>query len=192
MDRHRTRILIEIALCVALATVLSFLPMPRLPQGGTIGLSMIPLFVIAFRHGIGPGLATGALYGLVDLLVNPYIVHWVQPVLDYPLAYALVGLSGVMSARIMRALKATSAGGFAAWLTLGIAFGAIGRFLAHFVSGVIFFGQYAPEGQPVWIYSAVYNASFIVPSAIAALIVCLVVVPIVHRAVPAMRSGEAA
>jgi energy-coupled thiamine transporter ThiT len=91
MRERRTRLLLEIALTIALATVLSMLTIWRMPQGGSVSLGMLPLFVLAFRRGLVPGLVAGALYGLVDLMVNPYVVHWAQLILDYPLAYLLGG-----------------------------------------------------------------------------------------------------
>ncbi len=157
MQERRTRLLLEIALTIALAAVLSMFTIWRMPQGGSVSLSMLPLFVLAFRRGLLPGLAAGALYGLVDLLVNPFIVHWVQLLLDYPVAYMLVGLSGAVSGALHRSLRARDTRRTALLIGVGVILGAAGRYVAHFLSGLVFFGHFAPEGQPVWLYSAIYN-----------------------------------
>lgn len=184
MDRRRTRLLLEIALTIALAAVLGMITLWRMPQGGSISLGMLPLFVLAFRRGLGPGLVAGGLYGLVDLLVNPYPpVHWVQPLLDYPVAYLLVGLSGVVTVALAPALQARDSRRVALLLAAGITLGAAGRYLAHFVSGMVFFGEFAPAGQPVWLYSALYNL-YVPISAAACFAVAIVVVPAIAGVLP--------
>ncbi len=184
MSSRRTRITVEIALTIALAVVLSMFTLLKMPQGGSVSLGMLPLFVLALRRGLGPGLVAGGLYGLVDLLVDPYPpVHWVQPLLDYPIAYLLVGLAGVATPVLARALDAKAAVRTALAIAGGILVGATGRYLAHFVSGMVFFGEYAPEGQPVWLYSAIYNL-YVPVSAAAALAAAVVLIPTLHRVAP--------
>ncbi len=190
MDSRRTRVLIEIALSVALAAVLAMITVWRMPQGGSVSLNMLPLFIIALRRGTGAGLAAGALYGAVDFLVNPYIVHWIQPILDYPVAYGLVGLSGVVSRPLKAALSQAAYGASVAWAAAGIALGGLGRYIAHFASGVVFFGSFAPEGQPVWLYSALYN-TYVPVSAAAALAAAIVILPVLERAMPSRVSDSA-
>ena len=190
MDSRRTRVLVEIALSVALAAVLAMITVWRMPQGGSVSLNMLPLFIIALRRGPGAGMAAGALYGGVDFLINPYIIHWIQPFLDYPVAYGLVGLSGVVSRPLRTALSSGAYTSSLTWTTVGIVFGAVGRYIAHFASGVVFFGSFAPEGQPVALYSALYN-SYVLLSAGAALVAALVILPVLHRAMPVERSTDA-
>ena len=48
---------------------------------------MVPIFVLALRRGLVPGMIAGAVYGCVDLLIDPFVVHPVQLLLDYPVAY---------------------------------------------------------------------------------------------------------
>lgn len=184
MRERRTRLLLEIALTIALAAVLGMITIWRMPQGGSVSLGMLPLFVLAFRRGLLPGLVAGGLYGLVDLIVNPYPpVHWVQPVLDYPVAYLAVGVAGVVSVPLARTLDAGTRRDATVLMLAGISVGAAGRYLAHWLSGVVFFGEYAPAGQPVWLYSALYNL-YVPVSAAACFLAALVVVPALHRIVP--------
>jgi thiamine transporter len=189
MRNDRLRIMVEIALAIALAAVLNWFGV-RLPwniAGGRVALDMLPIFVVALRRGLVPGLIAGALWGALDLLFDPFIVHPAQVVLDYPLAFALCGLAGLGSASTLRALAAgrrVSAGLQAAgWSVLG----GLARFASHLVSGVIFFGANAPAGQPVWLYSAIYNLSYLGPSIAACAILAGVLVPALDRAVPVSK-----
>jgi thiamine transporter len=148
--------LVEAAVMVALATVLSVMVVYRAPQGGSITpASMVPLLVLALRRGPRVGLLAGAVYGLIQLWMNPFVVHWVQVVLDYPLPFALLGLAGF----------------FARWPAGGVVVGILGRLGSHVVSGVVFFGSYAPSGVNVWAYSLAYNASYLLPEMALSLIV---------------------
>lgn len=188
MKNERVRVVVEIALCIALAAVLN---MPglrfRLPlniAGGTVSLNMLPIFLLALRRGVGPGLVAGALYGVVDVLVDPFVVHPAQFLLDYPVAYGLAGLSGLGSRSWRAHFGRGSIGTGEAIAVSFIVFGAFARFSSHWLSGFIFFGEYAPKGQPVWLYSLVYNASYLVPSLVMSALATLAVLPVLERAVP--------
>jgi thiamine transporter len=148
---------------VALATVLGFIRLFRMPQGGSISLEMVPIFIIALRRGGPVGLLAGGIYGLLQLLIDPYIVHPVQVLLEYPLAFALVGLAGFFKEK--------------PWL--GITVGSAARYIVHVISGMIFFGSYAPEGTPVLIYSLGYNAIYILPNLIISGLIVGLLAPVV-------------
>jgi thiamine transporter len=184
MTAGRTRLLVEAGLTIALAYVLGRFPLFRMPTGGTISLNMLPIFVFALRRGLRPGLAVGALYGVLELTLDPYIVNWAQFLLDYPLAYAMVGAAGAL-APVWRAEMAAGRTGRAVWTAAipGIVLGSGLRFLMHWWSGVLFFGQFA-GGQPVGIYSAVYNLTYIGPSLVLCAVAAAVVLPTLERAVP--------
>lgn len=128
---------------------------------------MVPIFIIAFRRGVKVGVITGLIFGLINMIYNPYIVHWLQALLDYPIAFAVVGLAGVF------ALKPEQSKAYkVAVIILGLLLGAGLRFLAHFTAGVVWFGEFAPEGTPVPLYSFTYNMSYMLPT----YIVCVVIV----------------
>ncbi|MDY0088145.1 MAG: energy-coupled thiamine transporter ThiT [Coriobacteriia bacterium] len=185
MRGTRTQLLVEIALTIALAAVLDMLRLWRMPYGGSVSLTMLPIFVLAFRRGLLPGLAGGALYGVVDVLISPSpFVHWVQPFLDYPVAYMMVGLAGVTARPLADALSKRASGRAFALMTGGVFLGATGRYIVHWFSGLVFFGEYAPEGQPAWLYSALYNL-YIPVSAVGCLIAAVLLVPALARIVPA-------
>jgi thiamine transporter len=167
----------EIGLAVALAVVLDLvgksLPLPRLPYGGSIGLRMLPILVVALRHGIKGGIWVGTVYGLVDFVLQGLYFHPVQVILDYPVAHAAIGLAGLFHG----GLEGRGNVWYTVRLASGIMLGTLGRFVCHFVSGIVFFGEYAPPDQPLWLYSAFYNASYIIPE----LILALLLLPVFKR-----------
>lgn len=171
MRDKKLRLMTEMGVAVALAVVLNFVTLFRMPQGGKVNLEMLPILIVAFRWGGIPGIITGFVYGLLQLVLDPYIVHPAQAFLDYPLAYMLVGLAGLVPLKLKEnsKLKVYSS------IFLAVLLGGLGRFISHLLSGVIFFGQYAPEGQNPWIYSTIYNASYIIPSI---LISYIIIIPI--------------
>jgi thiamine transporter len=136
---------IIIALTVILKEVLP--PIYRFPQGGSVSAAgMVPLLWFSLRRGLRSGLEAGTIYGLINMILpGGYIVDPVQALLDYPIAFAALGLCGM----------------FKNYPLVGVAVGISGRFLAHFVSGVLFFAIYAPAGMHPLIYSAVYNGSYL-------------------------------
>jgi thiamine transporter len=143
-----TRIIAEVVIFVALATALSFIIIYTLPQGGSITAgSMVPILWLALRRGPKIGLFAGAVYGVVQLIVMPYAYNPAQVLFDYPFAFGCLGLAGF----------------FQKWPIVGVVVGITGRFLMHFISGVVWFAPvYAPELNP-FVYSAVYNGSYLIP-----------------------------
>jgi thiamine transporter len=178
----------EIGLSIALATVLQFIAVWQMPQGGSVSLGMLPLFVLALLRGPRVGLVAGALYGLVDLMMKPYIFHPVQVVLDYPLAYGLCGLAGLFSARwLMLAGRGEMRMAALSAMVPGTLIGALGLYAAHVVSGLVFFAEYAIEaGQAPLAYLLAYN-SFVLVSAAAVALVAAAVLPAVYPIVTRTR-----
>lgn len=151
------RTIAEIGIMVALAAVLNFMPIFKMPQGGSVSLDMVPILFLAFYRGPTAGILAGVVFGFVDYAIDPFFVHPAQLILDYPLAFGLVGVAGFFGKDSL--LK----------VTVGTIAGGLGRFLAHLLSGAIFFGSYAPEGQSVWLYSAIYNGSYMSVSTVIAI-----------------------
>jgi len=176
MRRNQVRIMTEIGMAVALAVIFNFIPLWRMPQGGSVSLEMLPILIMALRWGAGPGMMAGAVYGLVQLALGPFIVHPAQLVLDYPLAYMLVGLAGIFSNKINLKTKGSTYG----WLLVAVLTGGLGRFISHFLSGIIFFARYVPEGQNLWVYSAIYNISYLLP---ALLLSYIIIIPLTKNLV---------
>ncbi|MDO8964090.1 MAG: energy-coupled thiamine transporter ThiT [Coriobacteriia bacterium] len=185
MTGSRTRILVEIALVVALATVLDFIKVWQMPMGGTVSLGMLPILVIALRRGLAPGLVAGALSGVVALLFNAQVYNWAQFLLDYPLAFAAVGGAGSLAVVWRWAVDRGTAARDAAWIVpAAVMLGAGARLFMHWESGILFFAQYAPAGQPGWLYSLIYNGSYMLPSGILCAVAAAIVLPALEKAVP--------
>jgi len=154
----RVRILVYSAICLALAFVLSNVTIFRMPQGGSVTLaSMLFIALIGYWFGIRAGLVAGITFGFLRWSNASFVLTPVQAILDYVVAYAALGfLSGVFSGR-----RFGSYG-----LYLGYLAGVTGTFFAQVASGIIFFYMYAPEGQHVFVYSAIYNLSHILPEVV--------------------------
>lgn len=190
MARFDTRTLIEGALTIALAAALNSILAWQMPQGGRISLVMVPLVVYGLRRGWAPGLVAGALFGLVDLLIEPAgIVVPIQVVLDFPLAFGAAGfVAGLFCAPWRAAARSGSAARMAWVAAVATVAASAARFAAHWLSGVVFFGSFAPAGQPVWLYSLLYNATYMLPTAILSAAAVAVLMPALERAPGALRT----
>ncbi len=167
------RAITEMSVAVALAVIFNFMPLWKMPQGGSISLEMLPILFIALRWGLKEGLLTGFVYGLLQLAFNPFIVHPVQLILDYPLPYMLLGVAGIFKKQAEKYKDKK----INIYIIITLLLGGALRLVSHVLSGAIFFAQYAPEGTNVWIYSTIYNASFIIPS----LIICYIIIEILKN-----------
>jgi len=178
MQGSRVRTIAEIALTVALSAVLGLIGVWQMPQGGSLSFTMLPIFVLALLRGPLVGITAGSVYGLVDLMLEPYVFHPIQVLLDYPIAYGLCGLAGLLAVRAST-LAAQDRYASLSWQAIvpGIALGALGRYAAHVISGLVFFSSYAIEaGQAPLAYSLAYNA-FVLFSAVASALVMFAVLP---------------
>jgi thiamine transporter len=147
--KSATRILTEAAVSVALAGALNFIKIYTLPQGGSITAgAMVPICWFALRRGPKWGIFAGVVFSFVVMLnpVDFYVVHPAQLLLDYPIAFGALGLAGAFRTHPL----------------VGVGVGIFGRFLSHFASGVIFFSMFAPPGMSPFLYSAIYNGSYLI------------------------------
>ena len=169
-----THTLVTSALLLGLAVVLQQFSIFHMPQGGSVTAgSMLPLILIAYRFGVGVGALAGFVCGMISIVQDPFILHPVQVLFDYPLPFMAMGLAGLCRNHLY-------------WGT-GSAFA--GRFLCHFISGVAFFGSYAPEGVSPVLYSLVFNGSYLS----AELVICCLILKVlpVKRLMDNMMSAHA-
>ncbi|MBQ3134289.1 MAG: energy-coupled thiamine transporter ThiT [Oscillospiraceae bacterium] len=146
--------LCEGALMIVLAQVLDFVPLWKMPWGGTISLNMVPMIFFACRWGLGAGLLSGAVFGVVQFMFNGGIALGWQSILgDYLVAYMALGLAGVFVGR--------------RWsIYAGTAVGCAARFLVHYVVGATIWAENMPEvffGLTMtspWQYSLLYNGFY--------------------------------
>jgi thiamine transporter len=161
------------ALCIALATVLSQIRLYRMPMGGSVtAFSMLPIVLVGYWYGTKAGMTAGAVYGLLRLMLGAYVVHPIQFILDYPLAYAALGAFCLFRGKRFG-------------LQISYLAGATGRFLCSFTAGIVWFSDGAAAGQHAWAYSAVYQLTYLVPEVIVTLIV--ISMPPVANAIERLR-----
>lgn len=169
MEKRKWRMQIEIALFASIGVVFNMLSINFMPQGGGISLQMIPMLLMAIRWGMMAGMLTGLLIGLVDVATGVPVYHWAQVLLDHCLASAAVGLAALLNKPIHHALRLTHKGRLVLALTAAICVAGFFKFFVHVISGVIFFSMFA-NGQNVWVYSIVYNATPMIPTIIVTVI----------------------
>lgn len=142
-------------ICVALSFCLSYIKLWDMPTGGSVTLvSLLPVMLFSYIYGIKKGLLIGLLYGTLQAVQDPWLIHPAQFVLDYPIAFSAVCFAGVL--KDVKALDKLPQLKFG--LSAFIA-GSV-RFLCHVLSGVFAFGAYAVDAGATnfWTYSLVYNA----------------------------------
>ena len=197
--RNNTRTLVECGLMIALATILSYIPIFELPHGGSITLvSMLPLIVVGFRHGAKWGLLTAFVHSLIQLMMGIKNLTYCQGIvaivgcilLDYVLAFTILGLAGAIAKPIKNRMLAVGVGSIVVCL---------GRFICSFLSGYIVWKDYdyafewmtefgwgekianMGENALCWLYSAVYNATYMIPEAILTTVVAVVLCAVLPK-----------
>ena len=166
-----TRLLVEGAMMVALSFALSFLTYSgSWLQGGSISLEIVPLIIMGLRNGPKWGLATGFVAGALQLMMGfsnvmycPTLVTQIGCVmLDYIVAFTVVGLARPFAKMF---------GGKTFGVCAGVVIAGLFRFVCHYISGIWLWGEYAPEGQPVWLYSLTYNGTYMAVNIVMAAVV---------------------
>lgn len=169
-----TKQLVVCSMAVALSVVTSFIKFFDLPTGGSITLcSMLFICLIGYWYGPAVSLFTGFAYGLLQLVTGPYILYPLQVLVDYPLAFGALGLSGFFWKSKHGLVK-------------GYIAGVLGRYVFAVLSGWLFFGAYAWEGWDPLPYSLAYNASYIFAE--AALTIGILLLPPVRKAMDYVKS----
>ena len=170
-----TKQLVFCAMAVALAMVTSMLKVYSFPFGGSITLfSMLFICFVGYVYGPATGILTGAAYGVLQFIIEPYIYFPLQVLVDYPLAFGALGLAGFFNKK--------------KWgLQIGYVVGVFGRFIFSTISGIVFFASYAPEGMNPILYSLGYQASYLVPEAVITLII--ISIPPVAKALARVKQN---
>jgi thiamine transporter len=172
--RFNTKILTEIIVFSALSGVLYAIRPFTMPYGGSITLgSMVPVMWLSLRRGIRVGVITGVIFGVIALFIDlvllgasAIIATPVQAVFEYPVAFGLIGLTGIFHKKTV---------GFA---LAGSSLSVFLRFLVHYFAGVfVWYYVYAfPAGLGQFVYPAVYNGIFLSGEFIICAILLIVLV----------------
>ena len=168
-DTNNTRALVYGAVAIALSFSLSYARLFRMPQGGSITFaSVLPLMIYSMMFGTRRGVLVCLIYGTLQALQDPYILHPMQFLLDYPLAYGLVGVSGFFADKKLFKNKH-----IVNFILGGIVAVSL-RYACHVCSGVFAFADYFYWDEELMstyattaIYSLTYNASVFVDMSIA-------------------------
>ena len=158
------------AVCIAMSFALSYLRIPglTLPQGGSVTIaSLLPLAVYSYMFGVKKGIFAGFIYGILQIVQDPWLIHPAQILLDYPIAFAGIGLAGLFAH--FKPLEKLPQIQFA----LGAVLGSLFRFVSHVLSGVFAFSEYSTLDN-VWAYSLAYNSFVFVDIAIVVVVGVLV------------------
>ena len=176
----KLRALCEGAIFVALAQVISYLKFFELPQGGSITVGMLPIFLFCARWGFGPGMLASITYSLLQLLLDgAYAWGWQSMIGDYIMAFSVLGLAGLFHKQKY---------GF----FTGTVVGCVARFLVAYVVGATIWAEYMPESffgmtmTTPWFYSALYNGSYMLID----MILCLAVGALLWKPLGKYIRGE--
>lgn len=178
MNKRRLLMMIEVAIFAAIGFILDKLSFSIWAQGGSVSLVMVPIVLMAFRWGTLPGLATGLIVGVLQVLTGATILTPLQGILDYFFAFTIVGLAGIFRPLAVNASKKMK-GKMLLWILIGTTLGGVLRLISHTTAGAVFFAQYAGDQNP-WIYSVIYNCSYMIP----AIILTTIVIYLLFRAAP--------
>ncbi len=173
-----TRCLTEGGICVALSLALSYLKIPVMNSfggfGGSIDFVMIPLIVFAVRWGMGWGIGAGLVFGTLKFFLGGKAIDWVSIIFDYSVAYAFVGFAGILKKKYEM-------------MPVAALIGCAARFAVHFFSGITVYAKYVPEefmgvtGITPFVYSVLYNGTYMLPNTVIAVVICAMLIPVVRR-----------
>lgn len=159
---RKTRTLCEAAILIALASVLELITLYKLPQGGSVTLSMLPLVLFAVRHGCGWGAMAGFVFGGINYMMGGHAIDWTTIICDYFIAFSMLGLG----AGLFRKKKLGCVWGSLTGISL--------QFLASYLVGVFVWGKWMPDeffGMTMttpWFYSFLYNICWALPDLLLA------------------------
>lgn len=163
-----TKMLALGAMCIALSTVLSLIKLFELPNGGSVTpASMLPMMLFAYVYGTVPGLLLGAVYGLLQFLFGGWFLSLPQMLMDYPIAFAMVGLAGLTNKMTNQPLG----------LALGVVIASLGRFVAAVTAGLIFWTDLTDGLWAAIVYSLGYNGSYMGIECVICVLIALAIGP---------------
>ena len=182
--KNRTKIMVECAILIAASVILSFIKIYEAPLGGSVTLfSMLPLMLISVRHGLGWGLGSSFVFSVFKLWMGagnfayvPTLVGIIVVILlDYIVAYTSIGLAGIFrKCRFSKNEKTNKT----VTVTLGVFVACLARFCSHFVNGAVVWYEITKNLEwndyvqtvGMWVYSFVYNITYIGPETIMTLV----------------------
>ena len=173
--KRNVLIWVEIAIIAALAMVLSFVP--KLAGWFSPSWGAIILVIFSLRRGLTPGLAAGLLWGLIHFPLGKVSFLSVEQVLiEYIIAFTVMGLAGLVYGPFQKALKNDKFSSAIVWSGIAALLGVGVRYFVHYIAGVLFWGQYAPEGTSPWVYSLSVNGTAGAGTFLVVMVACILLI----------------
>lgn len=204
-QKFNTRVLAEVAIFAALAFALDALQSGVwrgvFASGGSIGLAMLPIYLISYRRGLFPGILCGLIVSLVQMLGGIYVINatdyenvflrvmgpFLQIMLDYILAYTVVGLAGSFAGAYHSSKKRSKK---ILWMMAGCLLGGLCKYACHVVAGGVFWlnqgSSFLNVPDTSWVYSFLYNGAYCIPN----IIICTGLMILLVRFYPQFIDGE--
>ncbi|MCR5349535.1 MAG: energy-coupled thiamine transporter ThiT [Acholeplasmatales bacterium] len=205
MNKINVRVLAEIAIFAAIAFALDLIQDSLFGKvfanGGSIGIAMVPVFIIAYRRGLLPGVLCGLIVSVVQMLGGVYVFQgktfdneflkitgpFFQIMLDYVLAYTVVGVAGAFAGLYH---KSNTKGFRILWIIVGTVIGGTLKFVSHFLSGLFFwldgYSKFMGLKSDTWVYSLVYNGAYSLPN----IILCTTIMVIIAAVYPQLLKAD--
>ncbi|EFI41564.1 MULTISPECIES: energy-coupled thiamine transporter ThiT [Peptoniphilus] len=170
MRNEKSKMLAEAGVMIALSQILSYVKVFQMPQGGSITIaSMVPIIFFSLIWGGKKGILASVTYGILQFaLGGEGILNPLSILLDYLLAFGVLGVAGFFPKNITGAITGTSVA-------------VLLRYFFHFLSGWLVFYMYAPEGVAPWIYSLSYNSYMLVELVISVVVITIIYKPLINK-----------
>lgn len=201
MKKINTKTIAEIALLAAFSYIIDLLQgafsdfLPFWPNGGSVGIAMIPIIILSYRKGVLSGVLGGLLVGILDMMDGPSTSPMANNVLkafgslslDYLLAWSLVGFAGIFKSLIEKNKNRLKY----IYVSLGVIVAGILRFISLFLSGLLVYPNFDMVdpyeiNMTKVIFSLSYNASYMIPT----IILCVIVILIIVNRMPKLLGNE--
>ncbi|MEH7224776.1 energy-coupled thiamine transporter ThiT [Bacillus sp. JJ1566] len=168
--------MIEAAIFAVLALALDmFVPSIKIATI-SISFAMVPVFIISLRWGFKTGFLSGLIWGLLQLVFDPQIIHPLQGFIEFVIAFPFIGFAGLLKNPVQKALNNNKKGLGIGIIVFAIFVGSVARYFWHFLAGFIYWGMYAPEGMDPVFYSFTFNSIAMLGSFISCSVVLVLLI----------------
>lgn len=169
--------MLEVAIFAALAMLIDLLPGIKPIPSISISLSMVPIFIVAFRWGVKASFISGFIWGILQIVTgDAWILTPLQAFIEYFVAFSFIGFAGLMMSVVQNAVRSQNRPKLITSVLVGVLIGSIGRYFWHFIAGVVFFANYAEEaGQTPIYFSFVTNSITMISNFIGCSIVIILI-----------------
>ncbi|KRM21943.1 energy-coupled thiamine transporter ThiT [Latilactobacillus graminis] len=178
MQHQRLLIQIEGAIIAAFAMALEYIPHTVGPSAIEVSFGIIPLVIYSLRRGAFPGMVSGLIWGILDLILrglgNGSVLNVWQGLLEFTIAFMVVGLAGILQHHLQTSIQHHTRVKTIILLWIAGLIGTFTKYFCHFLAGAVYWGSYAPKGMNAWLYSlAVNGGSFLTSFILTGAVLCI-------------------